>query len=304
MKRTDFRRIKHEYFSFSSDERRGLVVLIFLMVLVFIADKLIFRLEKPGKANEELFYSMLGQIEGKASQKTQSLFIFDPNTIDSLALDSLILPLQVKRNMLRYRHAGGYFKEPDDLRKIYGMTDSVFAVIAGYIHIPVIRSENIVQEKTIRGQTKSDKAEEQKQIKDEIKPDTIRIELNGATSEGLLKLYGIGPVLSGRIVKYRDLLGGFYSVEQLKEVYGLDPETFESLKNKVTVNTSVIIKLNVNFAEVGDLMRHPYLGSENAKRIVSYRSKTGFIEDINALKRDSVLSPEGFDKVRPYLKSQ
>ena len=304
MKRSDFRKIKQDYFSFTSSERRGIVVLLCLMVLVFIADKLIFYFEKPREADEELFNTMLAQTENTPDLvKPQSLFTFNPNTIDSLALDSLMLPPQIKRNLLRYRRAGGRFKTSDDFRKMYGMTDSIFTIINDYIKVlenPIVEKEKIIPEtERFAIPEKEDTVPaiiEQKVVS--------KIELNHATAEELLKLYGIGEVLSERIIKYRDLLGGFYSIDQLKEVYGLRSETFELIKDKLTVDTSGITTLNVNFAEVRELMRHPYIEMSEAKNIIAYREKNGFIEDISILRRDSVLSEDSFNKVKPYLKSR
>ena len=304
MKRSDFRKIKQDYFSFTSSERRGIVVLLCLMVLVFIADKLIFYFEKPREADEELFNTMLAQTGNTPDLvKPQSLFTFNPNTIDSLALDSLMLPPQIKRNLLRYRRAGGRFKTPDDFRKMYGMTDSIFTIINDYIK--VLESPIVEKEKIIHETERFAIPEKEDTVPAIIEQKVVsKIELNHATAEELLKLYGIGEVLSERIIKYRDLLGGFYSIDQLKEVYGLRAETFELVKDKLTVDISGITTLNVNFAEVRELMRHPYIEMSEAKNIIAYREKNGFIEDISILKRDSVLSEDSFNKVKPYLKSR
>ena len=304
MKRSDFRKIKQDYFSFTSSERRGIVVLLCLMVLVFIADKLIFYFEKPRKADEELFNTMLAQTGNTPDLiKPQSLFTFNPNTIDSLALDSLMLPLQIKRNLLRYRHAGGRFKTPDDFQKMYGMTDSIFAVISDYIKVS---ESSIIENKEIIPEKERFVIPEKEDTVPAIVEQKVvsKIELNHATAEELLKLYGIGEVLSERIIKYRDLLGGFYSIDQLKEVYGLRPETFELVKDKLMVDISGITMLNVNFAEVRELTRHPYLETSEVKNIIAYREKNGFIEDISILRRDSVLSEDSFNKIKPYLKSR
>ncbi len=83
-------------------------------------------------------------------------------------------------------------------------------------------------------------------------------EINSCDSASFEALPGIGPVLSARIVKYRKLIGGFVSVDQLREVYGLPEETFNLVSSGLTVDTLAIKKIKVNKAEFSELIRHPY----------------------------------------------
>ena len=104
-------------------------------------------------------------------------------------------------------------------------------------------------------------------------------------------------------MKYRELLGGFYSLDQLEEVYGLKLETLNGIKNHLVIDTSMITQININFAETKDLAFHPYLDWGNASLIVDYISRVGFVEDKNILSSDSVLNESVFIKVYPYLKT-
>jgi competence ComEA-like helix-hairpin-helix protein len=139
-------------------------------------------------------------------------------------------------------------------------------------------------------------------------PDTVafipKVEINHATATDLVKLYGIGPVLSERIIKYRNLLGGFYALGQMEEVYGLTPETLCGIADQLVIDSTALILININFAEAGELAKHPYLGWKDANRIIGYREKNGFIEDKFHLLKDSVLSREIFKKVSPYLQTR
>ena len=85
------------------------------------------------------------------------------------------------------------------------------------------------------------------------------IDINGCDSAALVALPGIGPVLSARIIKYRKLLGGFASVEQLKEVYGLPEETYEMIKGRLYADSSGIRKININSSGYKELSRIPYI---------------------------------------------
>ena len=125
--------------------------------------------------------------------------------------------------------------------------------------------------------------------------------MNSADSIQLKQLPGIGDKLSKRIVKYRDLLGGFYSLAQLKEVYGLSEQTILQLKDKVTLDITKIRKLDVNFADVNELSRHPYLQKNLARQIVKFRTKNGSIHDLAVLRDSMILNIDEYSRIKPYF---
>jgi len=129
----------------------------------------------------------------------------------------------------------------------------------------------------------------------------IMIEINSCDSTELLRLPGIGTVLSSRIVRYRNLLGGFASKEQLLEVYGLRPETFNTIKDMVTVDTTLIDKINVNTADFRRFSRLPYFERQEINDLLRYRNTNGQIDNINELIENSILSADKAAKVKPYL---
>lgn len=99
------------------------------------------------------------------------------------------------------------------------------------------------------------------------------IELNAADTTSLKKIPGIATVFSNRIVKFRDLLGGFYCVSQLNEVYGIDKDKYEGLKTWFTVNPELTKKLNVNILPSDSLRKHPYINYEQARAIIQQRKQ-------------------------------
>jgi len=128
------------------------------------------------------------------------------------------------------------------------------------------------------------------------------IELNSADSSLLESLPGIGPVLSVRAIKYRELLGGFCSVNQMKEVYGLSEETFLLIEGRIRVDTLKIRKIDVNKADYGQLLRHPYLEKYDVTAILKYRELKGRITGIHDMTVNKLLSSEQAAIMRPYLK--
>jgi competence protein ComEA len=126
-------------------------------------------------------------------------------------------------------------------------------------------------------------------------------ELNSCDSAELEALPGLGPVLSGRIIKFRKLLGGFYSVEQLREVYGLNEDIFRIVSGRVKVDTSLIDRIDVNNATYYDLVRLPYLDSEDVNSLLKYREVVDKIGSIEELVENKIVSEETGNIVAYYL---
>ncbi|MBS0011478.1 MAG: helix-hairpin-helix domain-containing protein, partial [Bacteroidales bacterium] len=127
------------------------------------------------------------------------------------------------------------------------------------------------------------------------------IDLNRADSAELEALPGIGPVLSVRIIKYRYLLGYYYSTDQLKDVYGLDDEVIEMNRHRFTCDTKMIRKININTASYPDLLRHPYINRDQVEVIMTYRRLSGQFTDSRELISNRICTKEEAEKLRPYL---
>jgi DNA uptake protein ComE-like DNA-binding protein len=131
--------------------------------------------------------------------------------------------------------------------------------------------------------------------------ESLVVELNAADSAGLDALRGIGPKLSVRIIRYRDLLGGFFCKEQLFEIYGMDSARVKSLLDHVRVDTLLIRKTDINNATFSELLRHPYLNIDAVKAIVNYRNRNGPFHSVGELQTTNVVSDSLFRLIRPYL---
>ncbi|RLD81943.1 MAG: hypothetical protein DRJ15_02980 [Bacteroidetes bacterium] len=128
----------------------------------------------------------------------------------------------------------------------------------------------------------------------------MMIEINTADSLQLLKLYGIGPSYAGRILKYRGMLGGFFSIDQLLEVYGMDSIRFEGILKNIQVDASLLKCLDINEAAFKTLLHHPYLDYETVKSICNYREYTGPITCPDTLRKVIAYDPM-FEKVKHYI---
>ena len=299
------RQIVRDYFTFTRNERIGLIILLLFIFLTLIANQVVFYFEEPGKADHEKFQQLLAMLEQKQEneqiQFRGTLFHFNPNTIDSLGLDSLQLPFYVKKNLLAYRSKGGRFYSDGDVRKIYGMNDSIFDAIRPYLQFEEQKQRSYTPE--IK-RMKPEESLQQSKPEIAVKAPIQTIEINTATADELKALNGIGDVFSSRIVKYRQLLCGFSRLEQLHEVYGLKPETIENILPYLKLDTGKVEKININFAEPNELARHPYVSWDVANAIIDFRSANGFINDLQAIRLNQLMSEEEFQKISPYLKTK
>lgn len=141
---------------------------------------------------------------------------------------------------------------------------------------------------------------EQKQVKTNYIKRKL-LNLNSCDSASLEALPGIGPVLSTRIIKYRYLLGGFVSTEQLKEVYGLTEETFDMISPRVFADSLTIRKIRINDADFKALIRHPYFNRNDVSAILKYRELKGKITGIGDMTENKLISPETAIKIGEYL---
>ena len=127
------------------------------------------------------------------------------------------------------------------------------------------------------------------------------VEINSCDSAALEALPGIGPVLAARIIKFRKLIGGYASVNQLKEVYGLQEETFNLILPGVRADSLLIRKIRINKAEYKDMARHPYFKKGEVTAILKYRELKGKISGMDILLENNLISAESADKLRPYI---
>jgi|GEM_PF-2434729 len=219
--------------------------------------------------------SGVGHSFGHLDSSGYRLFYFDPNAISSDSLRLLGVPVYAVRNWVRYRQAGGKFYRSKDLLKIYGMDTSVYERIRPYVRI---RSTRVRQPKR----------------------STRIIEINAADTADWMQLPGIGKVFSRRILRFREALGGFYSVAQVAETYGLPDSTFEKIRPFLRCQPQ-LRQLDLNKASEKALSRHPYINKREARLIVRYRQQNGPFRDVAELKALYGLDTHRLKKYLPYL---
>lgn len=127
------------------------------------------------------------------------------------------------------------------------------------------------------------------------------LEINSADTSEWMLLKGIGPVLSRRIVAYRNKLGGFITPDQLMEVYGISPLLIDNIKPYLTVDSLKLSKLDINRASIRQLRDHPYMGFYKAQALIEERRKRGRFNCATELLELPLFNDSGWEKLKHYL---
>lgn len=216
-------------------------------------------------------------------------FPFDPNHADYQELMELGFDKRLASQLLAYRKAGGSFRYKADLQKLYNMTDSLYTRLRPFITLP--------DKPAFQAEKETDLESAKAVVKE-----PLRLDVNAADSLEFLKLYGIGPVFAGRLVKFRDALGGFVSVQQVKEMYGLPEETFIGIQNNLYVaDTFKPEFIRLNTASMEELAKHPYLSYAQAKVLIAYRQQHGPFQQKEDLLKIHTFNEALLHKLAPYL---
>lgn len=222
-------------------------------------------------------------------------FPFDPNTATETQLSQLGLSDRVIRTILNFR-AKGSFREPSDFQKIFGLSKEDYRRLLPYITIEKPKRKDVAPT-SAKPQIPVAKDTVQRKKKFE----KVAIDINLAAQEEWQLLAGVGPTYGKRIVNWREKLGGFYSVEQVGEAYGLPDSVFQKIKPQLVLKEATIKKYNINTAAAKELQKHPYLTWQQAQIIVNYRENHGDYQTLDDLKKIRAFKEDFVEKLKPYL---
>ena len=286
----------NNWFDFSKGEFNGLLVLFGLILglaMLPLTFKWIDGTDGPGEDTVSLRELVWMDDIRKSAAFTASAakkprlrfepFIFDPNEIDVAGWQKLGLSLKQAQSVMKYVEKGGKFYSKEDVQKMYTIAPEVYARMKPYIKI-------------------KDKPVPVFKLYERKAPKTSAVvDINSADTTGLLDIRGVGPAFARRIVKYRERLGGFYKLEQLLEVYGLDSTKYQEIKAQIKLESSTLQRININEAGFEDLKNHPYLTYKQANAIIQYRRQHGNYASFAELKKVLLLPAATVDKLAPYL---
>lgn len=295
------------YFLLTAEQWLGVVLLAALVIGTLIAVKH-FQPEKKVEvswtndstqaafANHQAKEDSIRKSQWKKKYPREAIEIrmqeFDPNTVDSSTLVHLGLKPWQAKNMMKYRAAGGKYRKAEDLKKLYGMTDSMYYALAPYIRIAREEKDSLKVDSVYTHTDSLPKWPEKK--------DTV-LNLRTADTTELKMIRGIGSYRAKQIVRYREQLGGFVSVEQLLEVKGMEDLASDSILQHFVLDSVTVQQMNVNQAGVQRLAQHPYLRFEQAKALYELRRKKIRLHSIQDLEAIECIDAKTLEKIAPYL---
>lgn len=217
---------------------------------------------------------------------------FDPNLVDSSKLARFNLPQKLVSNWINYRIKGGRFYKCADLEKIYGMRPEILDSLMIYCHLTKTPEPG----RFITSNPRENHSG--KYTRENIRIEMVNI--NTDDSLAFKRLKGIGPVLSKRIIKYRNRLGGFHDLAQLTEVYGVEDSVLSINKSMLTVQ-GPLDKININECGFKELIRHYYFDKPTTNAILKYRKQHGIFDSIQQVKNIRIINDSIYNRIIPYL---
>jgi competence ComEA-like helix-hairpin-helix protein len=308
-----------EYLSFTKKERTGIIILLgFILICViapflypyFIHDKVYdhsqfdkqisqLKIQQADSSSDKKFYSKnfdennynnyYEPSERNYSNLKSEVFYFDPNTASANDWKRLGLKDKTITTIQKYISKGGHFYKPEDIRKIWGIRPELQDRL-----LPYVRIENQQKQYSSNYNNKSYSSTYEK-------PAIQAVDINVSDTSALIALPGIGSKLAQRIITFRDKLGGFYSVDQIKETYGLPDSTFQKIKSKLILTNTSVKKININTATIDEMKVHPYIRYNLANAFFQYRTQHGNFSSVADIKKIMIMTDEIYSKISPYL---
>ena len=269
------------YFKFSKEQRTGIfflfLIIVVLQLVYFFVDFSSVSKEYPEKQKWLSLQSEMDSLKMDVKNSKPKIYLFNPNFISDYKGYKLGMSVQEIDRLLAFRKENKYVNSAKEFQNVTKVSDSLLNVMAPYFKFP----------DWVNNKKQNTKFKEYTSYQNQAfakKEKIIFIDINEATKEDLVKIYGIGDAISIRILKQKELLGGFVSMEQMKEVWGLSPEVIENLNAHFKVLVLPRFKkIEINNASLKELSQFHYFRYSLAKEIVTYRSMNGNIKNIEDL---------------------
>lgn len=305
------------FFDFSKREQIGvmaMVALILVLILLINTHQFIWPPEQTYRDRPDIEQALLRmQVQDtlqditafeKKPRSNRSLpepFFFDPNQLSASGYEKLGFSERQSASIRKYLDRGGRIRNEGDFKKLYVVNDFMYDRLKDFIRIEEDTSDDIPD---------IDKGSIERNEKQMLGADEISVveefegpwDINSADSITLEALPGIGPIYTQRILKYRSLLGSYHDLDQLHEVYGLDknPHIVDIIRPHLFIGHRSP-HIDVNMADWGTLVRHPYIDKQKASAIVNYREQHGPYEALIDLTRSHLIDSMWVEGLSPYL---
>ncbi len=280
------------YFYFSPSERKGIMLLTLILVLV-VFTPFIYRLVKPTN-NLVINIQQIAALDSLIKKTSYSEeftskepFEFNPNSATSDELKQLGFTDKNIATLQNYLSKGGKIKSAESLKKIYGIDEKLVDKLT-----PFLLFEKQQEHSNYKNFVDTFKHEKKGKIQ--------VLEINSADSNSLVKLYRIGPILASKIISYREKLGGFLNLNQLTEIYGFDEDILYDLKDKIILDASKAKRINLNTITEEELKNHPYFKYKLARVITNYRNQHGKYSSYSDLLKIKIINDSILNRIKIY----
>lgn len=268
----------NDYFKFTREQRKGLIVLfgiiVILQLVYFFVDFSVIQKEYPDKEKWLSLQSEIDAAKLESHTGSSKMYSFNPNFISDYKGYKLGMSVQEIDRLLAFRKNNKFVNTAKEFQNVTKVSDSLLNAIAPFFKFP----DWVNHKKDFKGYKDFSNATFAKKEK------IVLIDINQATKEDLIKIYGIGEAISIRILTQKEKLGGFVSMEQLNDVWGLSPEVIANLNTHFTiVKLPNLNKIDINNASLKELSQFFYFKYDLARQIVKYRSMNGNFENIEDL---------------------
>ena len=281
------------YFIFSKSHRSGIVILLILMVLVQLFYYFISN-QKPLRSEDTswlLAQNEIDSLKQNRSFKKDTIYPFNPNFITDYKGYKLGMSVQEIDRLHQFRAQNKYVNSAVEFQKVTKVSSDLLQKISPYFKFP-----DWVTNKSATSYKKFQMYPSKEKVA------IIQKDINAATKEDLIAVYGIGEKLAEKILIEKDKFGGFVSLEQFQFIWGISPEAIEDLQKRFFVkNTSSILKVAINELSIKELAKFPYFNYALAKEIVIYRSMNNGIKEISDLTKIKGMPNEKIKIIALYL---
>jgi DNA uptake protein ComE-like DNA-binding protein len=248
-----------------------------------------FKPDLLNQTTETLLLETSENTENEEYTPISSAKSYHPQTIKFNELLSIGFDKKEAAIFLSYRKKSPPFESSDDILQIKTIDNEKLIALLYECNWPITKNK-------ITENTNYQTATNFNTVKKEIQ----KIELNTADSVSLIQLRGIGGYRASKIIKLRNRLGGFYTINQLKEINGFNDSLLTMLSDQITIDTLLIRKININ-KDDSLMNKHPYFWNGVAKSIISYRKQHGMYQQLADLKKLYLLSDEKIKQIAPYI---
>ncbi len=226
-------------------------------------------------------------------------FQFDPNKIGKDSLKLLGFSSYATNSLLKYRSKGGVIRSIDQMSKINGLDESTLERLTPYVNLPEHQKKQYASySSNIQNLDSTQFAKKKKKYK---RKNPKVFDINAGDTTAFMNLHGIGRIYSKRIINFRKSLGGFFTIQQIGDVWGIEDSLFQAIMPYLVVNPSLIQKRNINHMDKDSLNKHPYINWQKSKTILAYKSAHGDYQHMDDFYKLHLLEDDFVDTMKHYF---